>query len=61
MSQEENRSLKKQNKHKTRRGYRGKFTVKNKFNVIGINANGIMSKLLSLNHLITELTPSVIC
>ena len=61
MSQEENWSLKKQNKHKTRRGYRGKFTVKNKFNVIGINANGIMSKLLSLNHLITELTPSVIC
>ena len=58
MSKKESRSL---NKNKTRRGKKGKFQVKNKFRVIGANANGIMSKLSSLNHIVPELNPSVIC
>lgn len=46
---------------KTRRGYKGKHNVHNNLKIIGVNANGISSKLESLNHIFMELKPSVIC
>lgn len=46
---------------KNRRGYKGKYQVQNKFKLIGVNINGISSKLQSLDHIISELNPSVIC
>ena len=38
-----------------------KHGVTNKLCLVGVNANGIQSKLNSLNHIISELNPSVIC
>ena len=58
LSKEESRKLK---DIKTRRGYKGRFRVKNELRLIGINANGISSKLQSFTHLISELNPSIIC
>ena len=46
---------------KTRRGHKGKYTILNKLRILGINSNGISSKLSSLNFLIKELNPSIIC
>ena len=46
---------------KTRRGYKGKHTVENKFKIIGVNANGLSSKLQSLDHIIKALNPGVLC
>ena len=46
---------------KTRRGYKGKFSIQNKLRILGVNSNGISSKLSSLNYLIKELNPSIIC
>ena len=47
--------------NKTRRGINRNFVVDNRFRIVGCNANGISSKLQSLDHLILTTTPSVIC
>ena len=46
---------------KNRRGHKGKYQIQNKFKLVGVNSNGISSKLQSLDHIISELNPSVIC
>ena len=46
---------------KTRRGHRGKHKVENKLRIVGVNANGLSSKLQSLDHIIKSLNPAVIC
>ena len=38
-----------------------KHSVTNNLCLVGVNANGIQSKLNSLNHIISQLNPSVIC
>ena len=48
-------------KHKTRRGIKRKFLVDNSLKVVGCNANGISSKLPSLDHIILSLAPTIIC
>ena len=45
----------------TRRGHNGKNNFQSNLRIIGVNANGISSKLNSLNHLLKELNPSVLC
>ena len=58
MSEEKPRGL---NNSKTRRGQKNKFKVKNSVRLVGVNANGILSKLQSLNYIICELNPTIIC
>ena len=45
----------------TRRGHKGKNNFQSNLRIIGVNANGISSELNSLNHLLKELNPSVLC
>ena len=51
----------KKNNVKTRRGYKGKYTIQNKVRIIGANASGISSKLSSLDYIIKENDPGIIC
>ena len=46
---------------KSRRGYKGKYYIEKRLRVIGINANGISPKFPSLDFVIKELNPSIIC
>ena len=46
---------------KTRRSVKRKFNSQRNLRVIGCNANGLASKLNSLELIIKELSPSVIC
>ena len=45
---------------KTRRGL-SKHKTQNNFSLVGVNSNGISSKLKSLDHIISQKNPSVIC
>ena len=57
---QEQRSINSNKKRKTRRGL-SKHKIQNKFSVVGVNSNGISSKLKSLDHIISKINPSVIC
>lgn len=46
---------------KTRRGYKGKHKVENKLKCLGVNANGLLSKLQSLDHMLKSENPGVLC
>ena len=46
---------------KTRRGYKGRYQVEKKATFIGVNANGVLSKLPSLDYIIVTLNPEVLC
>ena len=46
---------------KTRRGYKGRYQVEKKATFIGVNANGVSSKLPSLDYIIVTLNPEVMC
>ena len=48
-------------KNKTRRGVNRKFVVDNNLRLVGCNANGISSKFQSLDFIITQVNPSIIC
>ena len=61
-SVEEQRILKiNKNKKSNRRGLNSNHKVHNKLRIVGVNSNGISSKLKSLDHIISELNPSIIC
>ena len=45
---------------KTKRGYKGKHNVHNNLRIIGVNANGISSKLESLNRSFV-FVPQAVC
>ena len=62
MSKENNGAVKvDKNSNKTRRGYKGKHKIQNQFKLVGVNANGISSKFQSLDYIISEINPSVVC
>ena len=46
---------------KTRRGYKGRYQVEKKATFIGVNANGVSSKLPSLDYIMVTLNPEVMC
>ena len=54
------RSIRCNKKNKTRRGL-SKHNVQYNLSLVGVNANGISSKLKSLDHIISNLKPSLIC
>ena len=56
----EQRNVKGDKNRKTRRGL-SKHKTQNNFSLIGVNSNGISSKLKSLDHIISTINPSVIC
>ena len=61
-SVEENRNVKVDKKKKNkRRGVNSNHTVNNKLRIVGVNSIGISFKLRSLDHIISELSPGVIC
>ena len=45
---------------KTRRTLKRKFNVQRNLRIVGCNANGLSSKLQSLDHIITQLQPGII-
>ena len=55
------RDVKAAQKKSNRRGLKSNHKVHNKLRVVGINSNGISSKFKSLDHIISELSPTVIC
>ena len=46
---------------KTRRGQKRKHKFENKLRIVGVNSNGVSSKLQSLDHVMKTLNPSVLC
>ena len=60
-SVEEQRILKINKRKVNRRGLNSNHKVHNKLRIVGVNSNGISSKLKSLDHIIAELSPSIIC
>ena len=58
---ERKRFLKNNPTKKTRRAKKRKFNSQRTLRLIGCNANGLASKLNSLDYIITQLEPSVIC
>ena len=61
-SVEKSRNVKVDKKKKSnRRGLNSNHNVHNKLRIVGVNSNGISSKLKSLDHIISELSPSIIC
>ena len=46
---------------KVRRGSRGKHKFQSKLKLVGVNCNGVSSKYASLDHIIADLKPSIIC
>ena len=62
LSKENNGAVKvDKNSNKTRRGHKGKHKIQNQFKLVGVNANGISSKFQSLDYIISEINPSVVC
>ena len=51
--------LKTNQQYKTRRGIKRNCVVDNKLRLVGCNANGISSKLQSLDHIILSLNPTI--
>ena len=60
-SVEEQRIVKVDKRKSNRRGLNSNHKVHNKLRIVGVNSNGISSKLKSLDHIISELSPSIIC
>ena len=54
------RSIKSDKKNQNRRGL-SKHSVQYNLSLVGVNSNGISSKLKSLDHIISKLKPSIIC
>ena len=46
---------------KTRRGQKRKHKFENKLRIVGVNSNGVSSKLHSLDHVMKTVNPSVLC
>ena len=55
------RDVKAVQKKSNRRGLKSNHKVQNKLKIVGVNSNGISSKFKSLDHIISELSPTVIC